>query len=133
MASLSNPHFEIDILTGMPNDYLVTGTVNVELTQFETFLVNAGLPLYLQSDLWGSDGGTNGADDHLFPFTSQKITAPGTYSFSAIVPMGKLNEDYSWFDQTDEVYNRFSMVSGSNLFPINVPSVNSPIITGDFG
>jgi hypothetical protein len=133
MASLSNPHFQVDILTGMPNDYVVTGTVNVELTPFEMFLVNAGLPLQLQSDLWGDDGGFNGADDHLFSFTAQNISAPGTYSFSAIVPIGELNEDHSWFDQTDEVYNRFSMVSGSELFRISVQPINSPTITQDFG
>jgi hypothetical protein len=133
MASLSNPHFQIDILTGMPNDYVVTGTVNVELSQFEMFLVNAGLPLELESNLWGDDGGLNGADDHLVSFTAQKITGPGTYSFSTTVPIGKLNEDHSWFDQTDEIYNRFSMVSKSELFPITVQPINSPTITGDFG
>lgn len=131
MATLSNPTFEIDILTGLPNDYQVRGTVNVELTPFETFLVNAGLPLNLQSNLWGDDGGLNGRDDHLFSFTTQSITAPGTYSFSAIVPRGVLNEDSSFFDNRDEVYNRFSMISGSNLFPLDV-ATNSPTITGRF-
>jgi hypothetical protein len=115
----------------MPNDYQVSGTVNVELTPFETFLVNAGLPLQLQSNLWGDDGGFNGADDFLFSFTTQNITAPGTYAFNAIIPRGVLNEDSSIFDNTDEVYNRFSLVSGTNLFPLNV-AMNSPTITGRF-
>jgi hypothetical protein len=133
MANLSNPTFQIDILTGMPNDYRVTGSVKVELSPFETFLVNAGLPLKLQSTLWGDDGGFNGADDNLFSFSTQNITAPGTYTFSAIVRRGVLNEDDSLFDKRDEVYNRFSLVSGSNLFPINVSPINSPTITGTFG
>ena len=131
MANLSNPTFQIDILTGMPNDYLVRGIVNVELTPFETFLVNAGLPLYLESNIWGEDAGLNGTDDHLFLFPTQTITAPGTHTFEAIIPRGVLNEDSSIFDNTDEVYNRFSMVSGTNLFPLNV-AINSPEIVGRF-
>lgn len=133
MARLSNPTFQIDILTGMPNDYQVTGTVNVELDQFETNLVNLlGLPLYIESNLWGEDSGPN-KEDHLFSFTTQRITAPGTYRFSAIIPRGVLNEDNTIFDKRDEVYNTFSMVSGSNLFGINVQPINSPTITGTFG
>ena len=134
MANLSSPTFQVDILTGMPNDYQVTGTVNVELSPFETFLVNAGLPLHLQSNIWGEDGGFfgGGGDDFLFSFTTQNITAPGTYSFSAIVPRGVLNEDDSLFNRGDEVYSKFSLVSGTNLFPVNIET-NSPIITGRFG
>jgi hypothetical protein len=131
MASLSNPTFEIDILTGMPNDYQVKGTVNVEFTPFETFLINAGLPLQLQSQLWGNDGGNGADDDYLFSFTPQNITAPGTYSFSAIVSRGVLDEDNSLFDNRDEVYNRFNLVSGTNLFPVNIVT-RSPEISGYF-
>jgi hypothetical protein len=139
MASLSNPTFQIDILTGMPNDYRVSGTVNVELSPFEMFLVNSGLPLQLQSNLWGNDsafydGNSSSSDDQLFSFTSQSITAPGTYTFDAIVPRGVLNEDrllLNWGNLPDEVYNKFSLVSGTNLFPLNI-STNSPTITGLF-
>jgi len=132
MANLSNANFQVDILTGMPDTYQVTGTVNVELSQFETNLVVLlGLPLELQADLWGEDAGLNGTDDHLFSFTSQSVTRPGTYTFSAIVPRGVLNEDSSWFDNTDEVYNRFTLTSGSNFFPVNI-ATNSPEITGIF-
>lgn len=131
MASLSNPNFQVDILTGLPHDYRITGTVNVELTQFETFLVNAGLPLQLQSHVWGEDGGFNGIDELLFSFPTQNINAPGTYKFEAIVPRHILNEDRSIFDNIDEISNRFKMVSGSNLFPVNV-EINAPDIIGRF-
>jgi hypothetical protein len=130
MATLSNPTFQVDILTGSPN-VKVTGTVNVVLDQFETFLVNSGLPLRLESQLWGEDGGFNGADDLLFSFSSQNITKAGSYTFSATIPKGVLNEDNSLFDRRDEVYNKFRMVSGSNLFPLNV-TANSPTIYGYF-
>jgi hypothetical protein len=133
MATLSNPTFQVDILTGMPNDYRVRGTVNLELTQFETFLINAGLPLRLESNIWSEDAGEiERTDDLLFSFSSQSITAPGTYQFEAIIPRGILNEDSSLFDNSDEIYNRFSLVSGTNLFQINVAPINSPIITGRF-
>jgi hypothetical protein len=131
MATLSNPRFEVDVLTGMPNDYRVIATVNVELTQFETFLVNAGLPLELQSNIFADDGPSS-RDDLLFPFTTQNITAPGTYSFSAIIPRGLLNEDDTAFNRVDEVYSKFSLISGTNLFPVNIET-DSPIITGQFG
>jgi hypothetical protein len=131
MATLSNPNFQVDILTGI-STVVVTGTVDVELTPFETFLVNAGLPLQLHSDLWGNDGGNGIDDDHLFPFTAQSITAPGTYTFRATIPSGYLNEDSSWNDDRDEVYNIFRMVSGSNLFPIGNIVARSPEIRGYF-
>lgn len=131
MASLSNPNFQIDVLTGLPNDYRISGNVTVELTQFETFLVNAGLPLQLQSHVWGEDGGLYGRDELLFSFPSQNINAPGTYRFEAIVPRHVLNEDRSIFDQTDEISNRFKMVSGSNFFPLNVETL-APDIIGKF-
>jgi hypothetical protein len=156
MATLSNPTFQIDILTGMPNDYRVRGTVNVELTPFEMSLINMGLPLQLQSNLWEDDessearngndppiggfgyigkitGGEDGKDDLLFSFTTQNITAPGTYTFEATVPRNVLNEDASFWagNNRDEVYNKFSLVSGSNLFPLNI-ATNSPLIIGLF-
>jgi len=132
MANLSNANFQVDILTGMPDTYQVTGTVNVELTQFETNLVVLlGLPLELKSDLWGEDAGLNGTDEQLFSFTSQSITGSGTYTFCATVPRGVLNEDNSLFDKRDEVYNRFTLQSGSNFFPVNI-ATNSPKITGYF-
>jgi len=130
MATLSNPTFQVDILTGSPN-VKVTGTVNVVLDQFETFLVNAGLSLKLESELWGNDGGFNGADDYLFTLPSQNITKPGTYTFTATIAKGILNEDDSLFDKKDEVYNKFRMVSGTNLFPVNVVA-KSPDIQGYF-
>ena len=133
MANLSNPTLQVDILTGMPDTYQLTATVNVELTSSEICsLADCGFPLELRSDVWGDDGQFNGADDYLVSFPTQNITGPGIYTFKAVVPRGVLNEDNSMFDKTDEVYDRFSLVSKSNLFPINVPSVTSPVITGKF-
>jgi hypothetical protein len=131
MATLSNPNFQVDILTGMPNSYRVTGTVNVQLSQFDRNQIRDGLRLELQSKLWGDDGGLAGADDLLYSFPSRNITAPGTYTFSAIVPRSVLNEDSSIFDNRDEIYNRFSLVSRTNLNPLNI-SINSRTITGQF-
>ena len=130
MASLSNPTFQVDILTGSPN-VKVTGTVNVVLSQFETSLIQLGLPLKLQSELWGNDGGFNGADDYLFTLPTQNITGSGTYTFTATIAKGILNEDNSWLDKRDEVYNRFRMVSESNFFPVNVVA-NSLDVQGYF-
>jgi hypothetical protein len=133
MATLSNPTFEIDLLTGMPGEAIVTATVNVELEPLETFLVGAGLGLELRSELRGEDRGfLNERDDRLFFFPTQNITNGGTYTFEATVSRGILNEDNSSFlDRTDEVYNNFSLVSTSNIFPLNT-SINSPIIQGQF-
>lgn len=133
MASLSNPRFQVDILTGMPNDYQVTATVNVELSSFESFLVGNGLGLELRSTLFGDDGGflSGGKDDNLFSFSTRSITAPGTYTFQAIVPRGVLNEDNSLFNKDDEVYSKFTLTSTTNLFPLNT-EVKSPLITGKF-
>jgi hypothetical protein len=130
MANLSRQGLQIDILTGMPDHYRVTATVNVELSQFETFLISNGLPLQLHSTLWGEDSGSN-KDDNLFSFSTQTITSPGIYTFTANVHRGVLNEDNTIFDKRDEVYNRFTMVSGTNLFPLNI-GVNSPTVWGSF-
>src|SRR4028119_490707 len=124
MASLSNPLFEVDILTGMPHHYVVEGSVNVELSPFETWLVSNGLPLILQSNLFGEDSGSN-REDNLFAFSQQNITAPGTYTFSAVIPRGVLNEDNTVFDSRDEVYQMFRIVSGTNLFtPAGAITIN---------
>lgn len=131
MVNLSGASLQIDILTGMPDHYRVTATVNVEFTPFEAFLVNAGLPLQMYSNLWGEDSGSN-RDDDLFSFPTQSITTPGTHTFSATVHRGVLDEDHSrFFNERDEVYNRFHLVSGTNLFPLSI-AVNSPTIWGSF-
>jgi hypothetical protein len=132
MASLSDPTFQVDILTGMPNDYRVTATVTLVLDPFETLLVNAGLPLELRSNIWGDDGPST-RDHLLFSFTTQNITAAGPYSFSAIIPRDRLNEDDGRFiNREDEVYSKFNLVSRTNFFSINLET-DSPIITGLFG
>jgi len=137
MATLSRPTLKIDVLTGTPN-HRVTATVNVQLTKEEDALINpgrgkTGIPVNLKSNLWGDDGGLNGADDNLFLFPLQKITRSGTYTFTANVPRKVLNEDSSFWNNDDEIYSRFSLVSGSNLFPITAIAINSPVIKGQFG
>jgi len=145
MATLSNPTFQVDVLTGMPYDYHVSGTVNVELSPFEIFLIQMGHPLKLQSNIWADDTSPvalaegpspsdyGNSDDFLFSYTTQDITAPGTYAFNAIVPRWRLNEDNSWAGERDEAYNRFSLVSISNLMPMYNIEINSPTVTGVVG
>jgi hypothetical protein len=132
MANLSNPTLEIDLITGLPDQAIVTATVNVELEPFDTFLIAGGLDLELRSELKGEDGGLNGTDEGLYLFPTQNITTGGTYTFQAIVSLGTLNEDRGLFNGGDEVYNNFSLVSTSNLFPLNT-QLSSPIIEGSFG
>jgi hypothetical protein len=104
-----------------------------------------GLPLKLQSNIWADDTSPvalaegpspsdyGNSDDFLFSYTTQNITAPGTYAFNAIVPRWRLDEDNSWAGERDEAYNRFSLVSISNLFPMNNIEINSPTVTGVVG
>jgi hypothetical protein len=132
MATLSNPTFEIDLLTGMPDMATVIATVNVELEPLDTFLIAGGLGLELRSELRGEDGGLNGTDENLYYFPSQNITSGGTYTFEATVSLGTLNEDRGLFNGGDEVYNSFNLVSTSNIFPLNT-QLSSPVIEGSFG
>jgi len=145
MATLSNPTFQVDILTGMTHDYRVSGTVNVELTPSEMYFIQMGFPFQLQSNIWADDTSflalTDGSsptdyghsDDLLFSFTTQNITVSGTYAFNAIVPRWLLNEDNSWAGERDEAYNRFSLVSGTSLSLSNNIAINSPTVTGVVG
>jgi hypothetical protein len=90
MATLSNPTFQVDTLTGMPSDYRVWGTVTVELTPFENSLIQMGYPLYLQSNIWADDTSSialaegpspsdyrNNTDDLLFSYTNQTLPDQG--------------------------------------------------------
>jgi hypothetical protein len=145
MATLSNPTFQVDALTGMPYHYLVSGTVTVGLTPFEISLIQIGYPLELHSNIWADDtsflaladgpspSDYGNSDDLLFSYTIQNISAPGNYTVNAIVPRSLLNEDNSWAGERDEGYNRFSLVSGSNLFPSNSIAINSPLVMGVVG
>jgi hypothetical protein len=145
MATLSNPTFQVDALTGMPNHYLVSGTVTVGLTPFEVSLIQMGFPLQLQTDIWADDTSplalTEGPsksdyirnyDDLLFLYPTQNISAPGTYTVNAIVRREYLDEDNYWAGERDEAYNKFSLVTGnpSNLFPSNRIEINSPPVMG---
>jgi hypothetical protein len=146
MATLSNPTFQVDTLTGMPSEYLVWGTVTVELTPFENSLIQMGYPLHLQSNIWADDTSSlalnegpspsdyaNNTDDLLFSYTSLNISGPGTYRVSAIIPRWVVDEDNYWSGERDEAYNTFSLVSGSNLFPSHPIWTKSPTVTGVAG
>jgi hypothetical protein len=146
MATLSNATFQVDTLTGMPSEYLVWGTVTVGLTPFENSLIQMGYPLYLQTNIWADDTSAlalseghspsdywNNTDDLLFSYTSLNITAPGTYTVSAIIPRWVVDEDNSWSGERDEAYNKFNLVSGSNLFPSHPIWINSNTVTGIAG
>lgn len=121
VTRLSNPEFRILIDTTRPNEYKVEGRVTVEISQDE-LQIFAIFPMRLQSTLWGEDSGWN-EDDNLFSFTAPRITAPGIYNFSAFVHRGTLNEDNTIFDKRDEVYNKFSIVSGNSFLPS--PNIHS--------
>jgi len=128
MASLSQPHLSIKLLSGTSNAE-VTATVNVSLTQFELNLVkNLGLKFKLRCQLRGADSGFNGADDDLFTYTGKSILAGGTSTFKATMSRNTLDED--WVGD-DEVYARFTLQSAEPIFPL-VLTTDSPIITGSF-
>jgi hypothetical protein len=149
MATLSNPTFQVDTLTGMPSDYRVWGTVTVGLTPFENSLIQMGYPLYLQSNIWADDTSSialaegpspsdyrNNTDDLIFAyFANQPITGPGTYTVSAIIPRRVLDEDNYWSGERDEAYNTFYLESRSHPFPsdINYVWTHSPTVTGIAG
>jgi hypothetical protein len=142
MATLSNPTFQVDALTGMPHHYLVSGTVTIGLDPFEISLIQMGYPVQLHSNIWADDTSPlaladgpspsdyGNSDDLLFSYTIQNISAPGNYTVNAIVPRSLLNEDNSWAGERDEGYNRFSLVGGSNLFQLNSIAINSPLVMG---
>jgi hypothetical protein len=82
-------------------------------------------PILLKSTLWGEDRGSDDIssfDDIFFSFQTHRITPPGIYSFSAIIYREVLNEDifrrinfFRYASGRDEVYNEFSIVSGSRF------------------
>jgi hypothetical protein len=126
-TGLYNAQFTID--TRHKKHYRVTGSVTVEISEEHMDILTV-YPIFLKSTLWGEDSGPDdweedsGPDDKLFSFPAQRITAPGIYRFSAIVPRRTLDEDKSFrFPKLgrDEVYNEFSIVSESSL---SFPSIN---------
>lgn len=130
MASLPNPRLSIELLTGTSNANC-TATVNVELTPFELFLINAGgLGLQLRCTLMGADSGGTGDDDFLFRFPSQTVAAGGEFTFPATVSRDTLDED-SFPAGNDEVYAQFTLQSAEPAFPLQVEA-RSPEISGDF-
>jgi hypothetical protein len=142
MPTLSNPTLKIDPLTG--TTYRVTAKVTVQFTPWELSLmapIGPGLPaavsVKLKSNLWGYDGDELdlGGDDNLFSFRARNITRSATYTFSTTVSSRLLNEDSSLRSQ-DEIYNKFSLVSESNIPTgpgISDRSRNSPIIRAFYG
>jgi len=141
MATLSRPGFRLDPLTGIPYKSRVTAIVDVELTPSDIAFINAGFPLTLKSSFWGDDGQFNGGDDFLFSFTPQNITASGTYTFSEVVYDATFNEDDSFFDDWDEIYNSFTLSAKTEIklpFPfgktLNIPlgSADTSVLEGYF-
>ena len=96
------------------NRKYVTATVKVELSSSD---INSG-GLRLQSSLWGIDNTIfDRRDDNILYFPDQYISQSGTYTFSAVVGSGQLDEDRWWFDQRDEIQASISLVSNSSPDP----------------
>jgi hypothetical protein len=127
MANLSNPTLTIKLISGT-NNADVTATVVVKLTAFELNLVkNLGLKFKLKARLWGQDGGFNGGDDDLFSFSTQTISAGGTFTFKTTVSRNVLDEDWG----NDEIYAKFTLQSAEPIFALSI-SKTSPVISGNF-
>ncbi len=110
------------------NRKYVTATVKVELSSSD---INSG-GLRLQSSVWGIDNTFyDRRDDLLFYFPDQYISQSGTYTFSAVVGSGKLDEDRWWFDQRDEIQASISLVSNRSPDPFN-RRITTNIFTGWF-
>jgi hypothetical protein len=131
VTRLSNPEFRILIDTTRPNEYKVEGKVTVEISEDDMDVFNT-FNIRLQSTLWGEDSGWNEEDD-LFSFPSTRLKLPGTYTFSAYVHRGTLNEDNTMFDKRDEVYNKFSIVSGTPFLQSPGIEIQSRTEHGYFG
>jgi hypothetical protein len=131
--NLSNAQLTISTHPLIRPYYIISGSVTVEISEVDMDILTV-YPMFLKSTLWGEDSGEdNGQDseqnDKLFSFKTQTITAPGIYTFSAIVSSNTLNEDktseFSTLER-DEIYNEFSIVSASSDFsypPINLNSI----------
>jgi hypothetical protein len=119
MPNLSRPGFIIhpliDPVTGNSYQSEVTALVDVELTPSDMALIQSGRPLTLESSFWGDDGQFNGGDDFLFLFTPQNITESRTYTFKQVVYSSVFNEDNSFFDDQDEIYDRFIVTTPRRL------------------
>jgi len=110
------------------NRKYVTATVKVELSSSD---INSG-GLRLQSSLWGIDNTIfDRRDDNILYFPDQYISQSGTYTFSAVVGSGKLDEDRWWFDHRDEIQASISLVSNSSPNPFN-RRITTNIVTGWF-
>ncbi len=137
--NLSNAQLTISTHPLIRPYYIVSGSVTVEISEEDMDILTV-YPMFLKSTLWGEDSGEdNGQDsdqnDKLFSFKTQTITAPGIYTFSAIVPSNTFNEDktseFSTLER-DEIYNEFSIVSGSSDLSFPSISLNSSTNHGYF-
>lgn len=126
---LKNAQLTINTHPWIRGHYIVSGSVTVKMSEVDMDILTV-YPIFLKSTLWGEDSGENNGqdsdqDDKLFSFKTQRITAPGIYTFSAIVSGNTLNEDQIFkfsSAERDEVYNEFSIVSGSSN--LSFPSIN---------
>jgi hypothetical protein len=126
---LKNAQLTISTHPWIRGHYIVSGSVTVKMSEVDMDILTV-YPIFLKSTLWGEDSGENNGqdsdqDDKLFSFQTQTITAPGIYTFSGIVSGNTLNEDQIFeFSsvERDELYNEFSIVSGSS--DLSFPSIN---------
>ena len=106
-------------------------TCGVSFTAFEVSQMQQGLRFRLRAELWGSDSGLTGGDDHLFTYPTLKFfpdASPGSteeVTFSAVVGEGVLNEDLG----TDEIFGKLTL---TNEFTLNEVKKNTNQVTGDF-
>jgi hypothetical protein len=131
-TALRNPGLDITTFS-YSNQALVTATVKVELSPIVKFFIEEELiDITLQGSVWGMDGGFFGnGNDRLFNFSDKIITGEGNYTFSTFVDRRVLNEDRSWFNNTDEIAAKFSLTSSDPAVPVNLTAWTN-IVTGRY-
>ena len=106
-------------------------TCGVSFTPFEVNQMQQGLRFRLRCQLFSSDSGLTGRDDHLFTYPTLKFfpdaspTSTEEVTFSAVVGEGLLNEDLG----EDEIYGKLIL---TNEFTLNEVKKNTNQVNGDF-
>ena len=131
-TALRNPGLGIETFS-YTNQARVTATVKVELSPILNFFIQQDwIDITLQCSVWGMDGGFFGnGNDRLFNFSDKTITREGNYTFSGYVDRRVLNEDRSWFNNTDEIAAKFSLTSSDPAVPVNLTAWTN-IVTGRY-
>jgi len=132
ITALRNPGLDITTFS-YSNQALVTATVKVELSPILQFYIQQDwVDIILQCSVWGMDGGILGdGNDRLFNFSDRIITGEGNYTFSTFVNRRVLNEDRSWFNNTDEIAAQFRLTSSDPAVPVNLTAWTNEV-TGRF-